>query len=225
MNADPVLHKILICAIAILIMVPEVSLSGQSRQDPIAEKILSDIGSRYKKLPGFRAEFSRESQNNTGDTQSKTKGNILVSGSRYRLQTGNTTLYCDGKTVWTADRKIKEISIADYSPGSDDITPEKIYTFYSKGYKYIFLGEVKKGNSVWQTIDLEPEDAGKEISKIRLFVDKKSLEIKKWIVFERGTNDREEFVVDKFIRLKTKPEKEILFQKTEFPGYKIVDLR
>ena len=197
----------------------------QSRQDPYASKILAETGARYKKLPGFRAEFTRESQNNQGNVLGKNKGSILVSGSRYRLKTGNTTLFCDGKTVWTADAKSKEISISDYSPEEDDITPERIYTFFQKGYKYIFMGEVRAGKSVWQTIDLEPENMQKEVAKIRLFVDKKTLEIKKWIVYERGSNDREEFIVDKFFRLPAKPGKEIEFDKKEFPGFRTVDLR
>ena len=87
------------------------------------------------------------------------------------------------------------------------------------------MGEVKSGNRILQTIDLEPENINKEISKIRLFVDKKTLEIWKWIIFERGSNEREEFIVDKFVRLKSRPGKEIQFNKAEFPGFKTVDLR
>jgi len=200
-------------------------IKAQSRQDPMATKILIEVGTRYKKLPGFSAEFTRESQDIKGDVQSSTSGNILVSGSKYRLKTGNTTLFCDGKTVWTADKKIKEVSIAEYDPEPDDITPERVYTFYKKGYKYIFIGEVKAGNSVWQTIDLEPENLNKEISKIRLFVDRKTKEIRKWIVFERGSNEREEFEIRKFTVLGKSPEKELRFDKAAFPGYKIVDLR
>lgn len=211
--------------LALMLLSPFGKSICQSRQDPFAEKILDELGKRYKKLPGFRAEFTRESQNNTGETKGKSRGSILVSGSKYRLKTGSTTLFCDGKTVWTADAKVREISIADYDPEADDITPERIYTFYQKGYKYIFMGEVKKGNRILQTIDLEPENIQKEISKIRLFVDKKTLEIWKWIIFERGSNEREEFIVDKFIRLKTRPGKEIQFDKSEFPGFKTVDLR
>ena len=200
-------------------------IKAQSRQDPMATKILLEVGTRYKKLPGFSAEFTRESQDIKGDVQSSTNGNILVSGSKYRLKTGTTTLFCDGKTVWTADKKIKEVSIAEYDPEPDDITPERVYTFYKKGYKYIFIGEVKVGNSVWQTIDLEPENLNKEISKIRLFVDRKTKEIRKWIVFERGSNEREEFEIRKFTVLGKSPEKELRFDKAAFPGYKIVDLR
>lgn len=204
---------------------PAALATAQFRQDPMAEKILREVGSRYKKLQGFQAEFSHESQTNQGETMASRNGNILVSGSRYRLKTGSSTLFCDGKTVWTADSKSKEVSIADYEPEPDDITPERVYTFYQKGYKYIFIGEVKVKGMVWQTIDLEPENIRKEVAKIRLFVDKKSLEIKKWIVFERGSNDREEFVVKKFNRLSRSPGKEIGFEKKDFPGYRMVDLR
>lgn len=200
-------------------------IEAQYRQDPNAEKILQEVSKRYKKLPGFKADFDRESQNSQGNPVSSSSGSILVSGSQYRLKTNNTLLFCDGKTVWTADSKAKEISIADYSPEADDITPERVYTFYQKGFKYIFMGEVKSGKSVWQTIDLEPENREKEISKIRLFVDRNSREIKKWIVFERGSNDREEFLVKKFQALPAKPGPEIQFHKKDFPGYKVVDLR
>jgi outer membrane lipoprotein-sorting protein len=198
---------------------------AQYRQDPNADKILSEVSAAYKKIPGFKAEFRHESQNNQGNAVSSSKASIMVSGSRYRLKTGTSTLICDGKTVWTADSKIKEISIADYTPEADDITPERIYTFYRKGYKYIFMGEVKAGKSIWQSIDLEPENLEKEISKIRLFVDKKSREIKKWIIYERGSNDREEFVVEKFQVLSKGADLQIQFNRNEFPGYKLVDLR
>ena len=213
--------------IAILLTISALicEIKAQYRQDPNADKILAEVSAAYKKIPGFRAEFRRESQNNQGTIQSSSKGVITVSGSRYRLKTGNTTLICDGKTVWTADAKIKEISIADYTPEADDITPEKIYTFYRKGYKYMFVGEVKTGKSIWQSIDLEPENLEKEISKIRLFVDKKSREIKKWILFERGSNDREEFFVEKFQVIRGGAELQIQFNRNEFPGYKMVDLR
>ena len=201
------------------------ALVAQYRQDPNATKILEQVSARYRKLPGFQADFDRESQNNQGKTMHSSKGSILVSGNRYRLKTGNVLLFCDGKTVWTADSKVKEISISDYSPEADDITPEKVYTFYQKGYKYIYLGDVKSGKSVWHSIDLEPENLEKEISKIRLFVDRSSYEIRKWIVFERGSNDREEFRVKNFHALPVKPGKEIQFSQKEFPGFKVVDLR
>ena len=199
--------------------------SFQSKQDPLAGKILNEVGKKYKKLIGFSADFVHDSETNSGQLKGSRKGSILVSGTRYKLNTGTATLICDGKVVWNADSKTKEVSISDYEPEPDDITPERIYTFYQKGYKYIFIGEVRTKTGIWQTIDLEPENIEKEISKIRLYVDKKSLSITKWILFERGTNDREVFEIKKFVPLTKVSATDFSFQKVKYPGYKLVDLR
>jgi outer membrane lipoprotein-sorting protein len=199
--------------------------SFQSRQDPLAQETLDSVSKKYKKMPGFSASFSKDSENNSGGVTNSLKGEIMVSGSKYKLKTGNTTLICDGKTVWSIDKKIKEVNVSDYEPDADDITPERIYSFYQKGYKYIFMGEVKVKGGVWQTIDLEPEDITKEIAKIRLFVDKSNKLIMKWIVFERGTNDREVFEIEQFSPLKVVNQNEFVFSKKSYPGFKVVDLR
>ncbi len=202
------------------------SISGfQGRQDPMAEEILNAVGKKHKKMPGFIATFSHDSETNSGKVVGNVKGEIKVTGSKYVLTSGQTTLICDGKTVWSADRKIKEVNISDYEPEPDDITPERIYTFYQKGFKYIFMGEVKVKGKIWQTIDLEPENIKKEVVKIRLFIDKSSRNIMKWIVFERGSNDREVFEIEEFKVLQTVNNSDFTFNKKQFPGFKVVDLR
>jgi outer membrane lipoprotein-sorting protein len=197
----------------------------QGRQDPMAEEILNAVGKKHKSMPGFIATFSHDSETNSGKVVGNVKGEIKVTGSKYVLTSGQTTLICDGKTVWSADRKIKEVNISDYEPEPEDITPERIYTFYQKGFKYIFMGEVKVKGKVWQTIDLEPENINKEIVKIRLFIDKSSRNIMKWIVFERGSNDREVFEIEEFKVLQTINKSDFVFNKKQFPGFKVVDLR
>jgi outer membrane lipoprotein-sorting protein len=197
----------------------------QERQDPMAADILKAVSKNYKKMPGFSAVFSHESEDNAGKTKGLVKGEIKVSGSKYVLMTGNTTLICDGKVVWNIDKKIKEVSISDYEPDPEDITPEKIYQFYEKGFKYIFMGEMKVKGTIWQTIDLEPQNRLKEISKIRLFVDKQTRHITRWILFERGTNDREVFDIISFTALKKVQSSDFRFNKSKYSGYKIVDLR
>jgi outer membrane lipoprotein carrier protein len=212
--------------LAVLFFIGILILAGfQSRQDPMATEILNAVSKKYKKMPGFSATFSHETEDNSGKTRGLVKGEIKVSGKKYILTTGNTTLICDGKVVWSVDRKVKEVNISDYEPEPDDITPERIYQFYEKGYKYVFMGEMKVKNKIWQTIDLEPENLGKEISKIRLFVDKQSRQIARWIVYERGTNDREVFEIEKFSQMDKVNPSEFSFSKANYPGYKIVDLR
>ena len=208
-----------------ILIICSLSFAFQTRQDPMATDILNGVSKKYRKFAGFSAEFTHDSETNSGKVLNSQKGKIKVAGSKYQLITERATLICDGKTVWTIQPKIKEVTVSDYEPEPGDITPERIYTFYQKGYKYLFIGEVKVKNKVWQTIDLEPENLKKEISKIRLYVDKTSHAITKWIVFERGTNERESFEVEKFEgRAKVDPT-DFSFNKKKYPGYKVVDLR
>lgn len=201
-------------------------ISGfQGRQDPLAEKILGAVSKKYKTTAGFTARFRHDSETNSGEARGSVTGTITVSGSRYRLASGHTTLICDGKTVWAADSRSKEVTISDYEPEPGDITPERVYTFYQTGYKYMFMGEVRAKNGIWQALDLEPEDIRKEVSKIRLYVDKKDKSIRKWIVFERGTNDREIFEIVTFRPLLRPDPGDFVFRKADFQGYKVVDLR
>ena len=191
----------------------------------MATQILDAVGKKYKKHAGFSADFTHDSETNSGKLLSSQKGKIKVAGSKYQLITEKATLICDGKTVWTIQPKIKEVTVSDYEPEPGDITPERVYTFYQTGYKYLFMGEVKVKGKVWQSLDLEPENLKKEISKIRLYVDKTSRAITKWIIFERGTNERESFEVDKFEALIKVNAADFAFDKKKYPGYKVVDLR
>jgi hypothetical protein len=47
----------------------------------------------------------------------------------------------------------------------------------------------------------------------------------KWILFERGSNDREVFEVKKFAALTKVEAGQFTWNKAEFPGFKAVDLR
>lgn len=208
-----------------LLIICGLSFAFQSRQDPMATQILNAVSKKYKKYAGFSADFTHDSETNSGKVLASQKGKIKVAGSKYQLITDKATLICDGKTVWTIQPKVKEVTISDYEPEPGDITPERVYTFYQTGYKYLFMGEVKVKGKVWQTLDLEPENMKKEISKIRLYVDKTGSAITKWIIFERGTNERESFEVDKFVPATTVSATDFTFDKKKYPGYKVVDLR
>ena len=126
-----------------LLMLVLILSAFQTRQDPMAGEILAAVAKNYKKLAGFHAKFTHSSESNSGKLLGSKSGQISVSNQKFRLKMEQTTLICDGKTTWNANSKIKEVTISDYDPEPDDITPERIYSFYQKGYKYVFMGEVK----------------------------------------------------------------------------------
>jgi outer membrane lipoprotein-sorting protein len=200
---------------------------AQGTKDPMAEQILNAVSKKHKKLKGFKAVYEHRLQENTGQEKNTQKATITVRNTQYHLvlNGGQQQVFCDGKTVWSYLKKENEVTISEYLPDADEISPDKVYTFYQKGYKYVMIGEVKDGGEILQTIDLEPEDLNKEIAKIRMFIRKSDQTIKKWIIFERGTNNRQVFEVKSFEPNPPLDDALFVFDKSKYPGVKVVDLR
>ncbi|SFC58778.1 Outer membrane lipoprotein-sorting protein [Flexibacter flexilis DSM 6793] len=197
----------------------------QAKQDPLAQKILDVMGKKYKTLQSYKATYSQTFQANDGKTLDEQKGEILVKGKKFNLKLNNQVLVCDGNTLWSYVRDAKELNISDYQPEEGEITPTNIYTMYQNGFKYMMIGEVKDKGKVFQVVDLEPDDRNKEILKVRLYVGKADQILHKWIIYERGTNNRQVFEITKFTANAAAPESSFSFDKKVYPVKTQTDLR
>lgn len=195
--------------------------------DPAAEAILTKTSQKYRAYKSFKVVFTRSVEDASGKAKNglDMQGEVTISGNKFNLKTGDQVVYCNGTTLWTHIQDEKEVNVSDYEPSSDEISPGEIFMLYQKGYRYIMMGEQKSGKEVLQTIDLQPEDRTKEFFQIRLYIDKATNTIKRWIVFERGSNNRQIFTVKQFVpNVVTEPSL-FAFDKAKHPGVKVVDLR
>ncbi len=199
---------------------------AQTTRDPGAKTVLEKMSARYQAIPSFSAKYTHQSEGPDGKAIKKQAGSIVMQGQKYKLTVPGYEIVCDGKTLWSYVKETNEVNVTDYAPDEDEITPGNIFTVWKNGYKYILLGEFKdKTGKVVQTIDLEPDDITREVVKVRMIVNKADNTLKKWIIYERGTGNRQVFVVTEF-----KPEVKIkagqfAFSKASHPGVKVVDLR
>ncbi len=195
------------------------------QQDPQVEALLDEVGKRYKALSSFKAEFTYSLESPANGVNEAYKGEILVKGDKFYLKLGSQEIINNGNTVWTYLKDENEVNISDYSPDEDEISPNKIYTLYRKGYKYRILDEKTEkspGNSV---IELVPTDKNKPIFKVKIFINKKDKSIKSWKMFEKSGN-RYTYLISKLT--KNPPgvdDKAFVFDKTKYKGVAINDLR
>jgi outer membrane lipoprotein-sorting protein len=194
-------------------------------QDPMAEEILNNLSRKYKSYKSFKATYTQTLETNAGKKENAQQGEILVRGEKFRLKLPEVEVFSDGKLNWAWVKKSKEVNLTETDPNEEDITPANIYMLHQRGYKFVLMSEHQGANGVVQTIDLEPKDLTKEITKIRLLVDKKTLTINKWIVFERGTNNRSVFEVKSFTPNAPTKDSDFMFNKAAHPDVKLVDLR
>jgi outer membrane lipoprotein-sorting protein len=201
-----------------------INLVFAQTQDPKAGKVLDEMSKKYKDMKAFKAKFVYELENKDYKMKEKAEGEITVKGSKFRLKVGDQEIINNGTTVWTYFKDANEVNIADYNPDPEEITPDKIYTMYKKGYKYILIGEqVVDGESV-SIIDLEPVDKNAKINKIRLIISKKDKLIKSWKIFE-NTGTVYTYKIKNFTPDSSIEENYFSFDKSKYPGVEINDLR
>jgi len=193
-------------------------------KDPKAGKVLNKMSEKYRNMSGFRANFTYELVNKAYKMNEKSQGEITVKGSNFRLKIGGQEIINNGSTVWTFFKDANEVNIADYNPDPDAITPDKIYTMYKKGYKYLLLAEQDVEGVPVEIIDLEPEDRHNKINKIRLIIGKNDSYIKSWKIFE-NTGTVYTYRITNFTPNVPIEKDYFSFDKSKYPGVEVNDLR
>ena len=204
-----------------------------AQKDVDAKKILNQLSAKYRSYDVVKADFTftyEDKQAGTKDSQSGT----MVSRSKsnkFRVSIyspDNTTLeqeiISDGKNQWTYNKKDKEVELSQIDNSDESLNPAQLFTIYEKGYKYIYNGDEKVDGKLCQVIDLSPEDEKKPFFKIRLSIDKAKKQISSAMIFDKN-GSRYTYTVRSFAPNVKVPESTFTFDKKDYPGVELVDLR
>lgn len=138
---------------------------SQGQKDPAALTILESMSQKYESYPSFSADFTYTLINPDKSKEDIT-GAMTVKGEKYKLDLGDQEITNNGDTIWTYLKDVNEVNITLYYPEEQEITLSSIWSIYEDGYKYVYV-EARDGGKT-HVIDLEPEDSGKDIYKIRM---------------------------------------------------------
>lgn len=201
-----VIRKLIIYIVAILTIFPIVA-DAAMKQDgkAILDRVASKINISKGASMGFTVTSAKISQS----------GTITVKGNKFCARTGMATIWYDGKTQWTYNKKTDEVNIA--SPSASQQQSMNPYTFlnlYKQGYSNTV--ETKNNNYIVHLVG-----KGKGISEMYVTVDKrynlKQIKLKQgnnWITIS-VSNVKHVSVSDSAFR----------FNSKEYPKAEIIDLR
>ena len=189
-------------------------------QDSKAGAIIDAMQKKYKSMKTFGASFTY----GTDGSAQTLQGNITIKGAKYRLKTGGQEIYNNGKEVSTYIKETNEVNISDYEPSESDLNPAKVYTFDKKGFRYIFVQEVKEGGESYEVIEMSPEKKGTQVSKVKIKLNKKDKSVKSWVITDKN-GKRQTFKVNKFTPNVPVDDTYFVFDKAKFPGVEVNDLR
>ena len=158
-----------------LISVMSSSLYGQESdisQDPYAGDILDRSAEKIRNLKSIQADFELVIEDRKEDMKSTSQGNVLIKQDKYRLVSGESTVYFDGTTMWTYAADINEVVVTEPDNSDDDFlsNPAKIFTWYSRDFKYRYIGEVTLSGRRFHEIDLYPRNLDQPFSRIKVFI-------------------------------------------------------
>jgi len=196
-----------------------------AQKDQKATAILDQMSKQYQNMKSFNASFTYGTEGNNAKLTESYKGDVTVKGTKFRLKLAGQEVFINGKDIYTYVKETNEVNITEFDPSmQEELSPTKIYTIYKKGYKYVFLEEVKEGSQFYEVVELSPEDKSSKIAKVQIKVNKNDKSVKSWKVWDKN-GKRTVFRVDKFMPNAPADDKIFTFDKKLYPGVEVVDLR
>jgi outer membrane lipoprotein-sorting protein len=196
-----------------------------AQKDKKATAILDEMSKKYQTMKSFSAAFTYGVEGSNAKLVESYKGDVTVKGVKFHLKMLGQEVFTNGKELYSYTKETNECQVSTFNPTEiDALSPTRIYTIYKKGYKYIFLEEVKEGSQLYEVIELSPEDKTNKVAKVQIKVNKKDKSVRSWKVWDKS-GKRTVFRVDKFLANAPADDKIFIFDRKKYPGVEIVDLR
>lgn len=183
---------------------------------PTAASLLQQAAGELRKSPAIEARFSATASG------SKTSGDILISGNRFRLTTQDATVWFDGHTQWAYSAANKEVNICE--PTMEEISqvnPFAIVSGLQKGYNTRRLTAPKGSDR----LEFTPKTKREAFRKVVLTLNSAS-HLPQAIAVTLSDGSSVSINVSSIKKIAKVPGAEnFRFEKKKYPGVEIVDLR
>ncbi|PPK87578.1 hypothetical protein CLV84_0522 [Neolewinella xylanilytica] len=196
--------------------------------DPEAKQILENIRKKYDGYTTMAADFRLELAF-PGQPVEVQRGSVTRRGDLVRFKLGNQEGIINDDAAYIILHGSKEVQINDLpEPGETTgvLTPQNLFNFY-EGDDYVLAmqGEETQDGRTLQVIELKPLDRNEsDFTKLRLLVDGQRREIVSVKAFSRDGSSYT-FLLDATRGNTQLADNNFTFDRAEFPGYHVEDLR
>ncbi len=190
-------------------------------QDSKAKLLLDEVTTKIKGYTNIEIDFKYSLNNFKENINQESKGNVTMSGNKYVLNLMGVTKIFDGKKTYTINPEDEEVSISSTDDKEDtSITPNKLLTFYTKGYRFKWdIVQNVKGRKI-QYIKLIPISAKDPRKEIFLGIDSKTKHI--YTLIEIGKNGtKTTLTVNAFKINQPLSKNHFTFVESKYPKYYI----
>ena len=208
--------------LAILYTLLLIAIIARGQNDPQAISILDKFSSTVSAAPSVSMKFLLVTADQVENTKDSINGSVVLSKDNYRLDLPENIIWFNGETSWSYLPAEKEVTITkpDKKDDSFESRPSSIFTMYRKGYK-CRLVEEKKNSYI---IDLYPEKLKSELIRVRLTIEKPSLNLTSF-EYKRRDGITLTLLVKEFnLRQPSEPGM-FRFSPEKYKGVEVIDMR
>ncbi len=209
----------------ILLFIALIGLSTvqiNAQNDPAADKLLNKVTQKLNSYKNIYAEFKYSLVNKKAGVTQQTKGNVTIQGNKFHAGYMGIEDIFDGQKRYQIIHENEEINVTSHKD-EDEFTPNKIFSFYKKGYtKKMDIKQNVKGHII-RYVKLIPRNSHSSEKHILLGIDMKTLNIHNAIIIEKNGSVIN-LDITRFQTNKVLPAKLFQFDKSKYSDYYINDL-
>jgi outer membrane lipoprotein carrier protein len=197
-----------------------------AKPDPKAKETLKKMKAQYERYKSVQTNFTMTIEQ-PGTKPQTLKGKLYEQGKNYRLEMPQQQVISDGNDLWIFLKGQNEVQItdADDSDANTIFSPRQLYDLYeSKLYDYALSNDTYENGKAIQQIEFKPLDRRSDFSKMRLTLDKKTMQPLNIKVFSKD-GSRYTLVIDKILPNQKFDKNIFAFNAKQYPGANIEDLR
>ena len=185
--------------------------------------IIEKTTQKYNTLASFSMEYSFK----VDDPAIKFptyKGMLLVQKEKYYLLVDDQIIGNDGKMLWNYQKNANEVSFFEAHDDSFSMfNPMIMLNNWNKDYKAKFIRKETSQKNMNLLMDLTPVKPY-QFYKIRLFIDENTYYVQKIVMYDMD-NTTTTYTITKFIPNAWIPEDKFTFNKSDYPGVQVNDMR
>ncbi|MBN1789861.1 MAG: outer membrane lipoprotein carrier protein LolA [Bacteroidales bacterium] len=220
------MFKLVSFIVALIVPVHIISQENQITQDPVAGKILDRMALKTQAMQSMQADFELVIEDRKEKTKNISSGNVLIKKNKYKINSQGSTVYFNGKTMWTYIQDNNEVTITEPDTEPDDFlsNPSAFFTLYKRDFKYRYVQETTMNGAGAHEIDLFPKNLNQPYSRIKVFIGSKS--DLPMVIKSVGKDGVDYTVTLKNLLLdKETPDAVFTFDASKFKKVEIVDMR
>jgi outer membrane lipoprotein carrier protein len=193
------------------------------KSDAKSVDLLNRVNKKYATYKSMQLDLKLTIED--GKFKEIQKGEVSVKGNKFRVKSKEQEIISDGKTNWIHLVMQNELQISN--PDPDDVamfsSPDKLLKSFEKDFISQYAGNSTLQGKTVDVIEFKPKDRNSEYSKVRVMIEKSTLNVLKIKVFDKS-NIHYTIEVEKFVKNPSLTDAFFRFDESKVPEENTVRL-